>query len=47
MAAGMPPVLLTDEMRAWEELDPLPAVEMPQPPDSPEPDADDASEEDQ
>jgi len=40
MAAGMPPVLLTDEMRAWEELDPLPAVE---PPDV---DVDDASEED-
>jgi len=25
----MPPVLLTDEMRAWEELDPLP-VEPPE-----------------
>jgi phage portal protein BeeE len=33
-AVGQPPVLLTDEMRAWEELDPLPAVEMPEPPDA-------------
>ena len=29
IAAGQKPVLLTDEMRAWEELDPLPATEMP------------------
>jgi HK97 family phage portal protein len=26
MAVGQPPVLLTDEMRAWEDLDPLPST---------------------
>lgn len=33
-AIGQPPVLLTDEMRAWEELDPLPADSIPDVEDS-------------
>jgi HK97 family phage portal protein len=40
-AVGQPPVLLTDEMRAWEELDPLPA----EPEDAEEVEPDDSSEE--
>jgi len=33
-AAGQKPVLLTDEMRDWEDLDPIPESEMPAPPDA-------------
>jgi HK97 family phage portal protein len=36
-ATGQKPVLLTDEMRDWEDLDPLPASEISDPPDASEP----------